>query len=215
MTEENQVEEVDHVEITEEFFLGDLVQFVLDEMKNMPNTWHEMSENTQDEVLDRLQRRAQSITKGAIDILASQSRPVVQATVEQVTFKGGIKAVLQVPASAAHRHELADADGQEVMIVIKGSEHIVRNKEGMPESDKDQPELVGLENDPLFDNALAEVKEMERITTSGLQRALKVGYARAGEILSQLQSAGWITEEDGNGVRFLVAGTTEQQEQAA
>lgn len=216
MTDENKVEEVeiDPVEVAEETFLGDLVTFVLDELKALPKAWPMLSESDQDIVLERLQRRAKSATRSCIDILASQARPVVQATVEQVTFKGGIKAVLQVPAHAQHRHELADAEGQEVMIVIKGAQRILKNQEGMPESDADQPEL-GLEEDVLFEEALATVKELERPTISNLQRSLKIGYNRAANLMDQLQTAGWVTEADENGVRHLTAGTTEQQEEAA
>lgn len=214
MKEENQIEEVDFIEIAEETFKGDLVTLVLDEMKAMPKSWQEIGEEEQDFILERLDMRVSRIIKTAVNILASQNRPVVRANVESITFKGGIKAVLQVPAHAPNRHDLSDAEGQEVMIVITGAEHVIDNGEGMPEADKDQPELC-LEVDGLFDEALAAVKEKGSVSISFVQRHLRIGYNRAAQLVEQMQAAGWVSEPDHKGARHLIAGTIDKQEEAA
>tara|TARA_R110001599_G_scaffold339851_1_gene559751 strand:+ start:37492 stop:37761 length:270 start_codon:yes stop_codon:yes gene_type:complete len=89
MSELNEV-----VEIAEETFLGDLVTFVLDEIKHMPKHWALMSEAEQDSVIERLDARSKTIVSKAINILASQNRATCVAKIESITFKAGIKAVL-------------------------------------------------------------------------------------------------------------------------
>lgn len=191
------------VEIAEETFLGDLVTFVLDEIKHAPKAWQAMSESEQDSVIERLDARSKTIVSKAINILASKDRATVVAKIESITFKAGIKAVLQVSPHAVFRHELADAEGQAVMIVIPNAEEILENGNGMPQADRDQPEL-GIDEDPLFDECLQTVRELGRVSISSVQRAMKIGYNRAANLVEQLQRAGWVTEADYNGVRELV-----------
>lgn len=196
-------EQIEVAEIAEETFLGDLVSFVLEEMKYMPKQWALMSESEQGAVIERLDLRAKTIVKRAINILASQNRANVVAKIESITFKAGIKALLQVSPHAHFRHELADAEGQSVMIVIPNADEILENGQGMPEAEKDQPEL-GLDEDPLFDECLQTVRELGKVSISVVQRAMKIGYNRAANLVEQLQRAGWVTEADHNGVRELV-----------
>ena len=189
------LDEINPVEVAEETFIGDLVSMALDEIKNVPKSWQELSEVDQGMVIDRLQSRVKTAASQAINIIASNNRPTVLANIESITFKAGIKAVLQVMPQAAHRHELADAEGCQVMIVIPHSEQITENGEGMPEADSDQPEL-GLDEDNLLDEALQTVKELDRVSISALQRKMKIGYNRAANLIEQLQRAGFVTEPD-------------------
>jgi len=198
MSEQNEA-----VDVAEETFIGDLVSMAVTEIKNMPKSWQELSEDEQGEVIERLQNRAKSAAGQAINIIASNNRPTVLANIESITFKAGIKAVLQVSPQAAHRHELADAEGCQVMLVIPHTEQMTENGEGMPEADKDQPEL-GLDEDSLFDEAMQTVKELNRVSISALQRKMKIGYNRAANLIEQLQRAGIVTEPDERGARSLV-----------
>ena len=52
--------------------------------------------------------------------------------------------------------------------------------------------------DPLFDQALAMIKDSKFASASLLQRKLKIGYARAARILDELQEAGYIGEAKGS-----------------
>tara|TARA_R110001599_G_scaffold339851_1_gene559752 strand:+ start:37762 stop:38103 length:342 start_codon:yes stop_codon:yes gene_type:complete len=108
-----------------------------------------------------------------------------------------------VSPHAHFRHELADAEGQSVMIVIPNADEILENGNGMPEADKDQPEL-GLDEDPLFDECLQTVREQGKVSISSVQRAMKIGYNRAANLVEQLQRAGWVTEPNKDGIRELV-----------
>ncbi len=53
--------------------------------------------------------------------------------------------------------------------------------------------------DPLFDEAVRVVREANRASISLLQRRLKIGYARAGRLIDQLEEAGIIGPDPGGG----------------
>jgi S-DNA-T family DNA segregation ATPase FtsK/SpoIIIE len=53
------------------------------------------------------------------------------------------------------------------------------------------------EDDELFDEALATVKEAQKASASLLQRRLKVGYARAARLLDLMEAGGFIGPGDG------------------
>ncbi len=55
----------------------------------------------------------------------------------------------------------------------------------------------GDEDDDLFDEALAVVKEANKASASLLQRRLKVGYARAARLLDLMEAGGYIGPGDG------------------
>jgi len=192
------------VEVAEETMMGDLVSCVIEEMKVLPRSWQELSEGGQDEVIERVQKQVMKATVQAIHILNALDTPTVHAKVESVTFKSGIKAVLQVAHDAERRHELADSEGAQVLVVLLSSAEIAGNENGIPKADLDQPFLTGIEEDVMFDDALQEVKAMDHITISGLQRKLKIGYNRAAGLIELLQHAGWVTEPDSSGLRQLV-----------
>ena len=61
------------------------------------------------------------------------------------------------------------------------------------------------ESDPLFDDAKALVMQHHRTTTSHIQRLLKVGYARAGRIMVELEAAGIVSKSDNVGNREVLA----------
>ena len=66
----------------------------------------------------------------------------------------------------------------------------VGNKKDVPESDD--------EVDELFDEAAEIAFELDQISTSMLQRRLKIGYARAGRLIDLLDKMGVISSYDGS-----------------
>lgn len=130
------------VAIAAQTMTGDLMQCLIDEFKSAPDVWQKMPEHQQQDVIYRAQERVQYAIKQAVEIIASANRPTIVATVESVTVKDGIKAVVTLPKSDAQRHELFDAAGMAVLLIVGGaSEFYGGASEVKP--DPDQPALNG------------------------------------------------------------------------
>lgn len=100
----------------------ELMQITLDELKNAQDVWPKLSEADQDELLQRLDKRVADSTRKTIELFATSGIARVKATMEQITIKDGIKAVLSLSRFDAQRHEIVDAQGQTVYIVLANPE---------------------------------------------------------------------------------------------
>lgn len=136
----NQAEEA--VAIAAETMTGDLMQCLIDELKAAPKVWQEMPEHQQQDVIYRAQERVQAAIKEAVQIIASANRPTIVATVESVTVKDGIKAVVTLPKSDAQRHQLFDAAGMAVLLIVGGASEFYGGSDSV-KPDPDQPALNG------------------------------------------------------------------------
>ena len=125
--------------IARESLLGDLMHSMLDEVKAIPDVWQKLPQYKQDQVLARIEGRSRTILGRVVEIIAADARPSIPANVESVTVKDGIKAVLAVSRSSPQRHDLVDAQGSAVMIVIADAEPYTGGDK--PKSQKDQRAL--------------------------------------------------------------------------
>lgn len=130
------------VEMAAETMTGDMLAALVDEFKTAPDVWQKMPEHQQQDVIYRLQQRIQENVRQAVEIIASANRPTIVATVESVTVKDGIKAVLTLPKSDAQRHELFDAAGMPVLIIVGGASDYYGGTEKV-KPDPDQQALNG------------------------------------------------------------------------
>lgn len=121
---------------------GDLMACLIDEMKNAPRVWQQMSEEEQGNLIYRIQERIQDNVRQAVEIIASDNRPTIVATVESVTVKDGIKAVVTLPKSDAQRHELFDAAGMSVLLIVGGAAQYYGGADQI-QPDPNQPALNG------------------------------------------------------------------------
>lgn len=133
MTKENQQEHT----VAEETFLGDLMSIVIDQVKAIHKPWEELSEDEQGAFIESIKLRCKTIARKAINIIASQGMTTVTADVDSVTFKEGIKVVLKIGAHVEGRHDVADAEGQPVLLVVSNAEDLVTEHD-LPEADPDQ-----------------------------------------------------------------------------
>lgn len=139
------------VAIAAETMAGDLMQCLIDEFKTAPRVWQEMPEHQQQDVIYRVQERVQAAIRDAVQIIASANRPTIVATVESVTVKDGIKAVVTLPKSDAQRHELFDAAGMAVLLIVGGEGEFYGGSDQV-KPDPDQPALNGFDG-PGLDRA--------------------------------------------------------------
>ena len=67
------------------------------------------------------------------------------------------------------------------------------------------------EDDPMIAQAIALLREHERVSTSLLQRKLRVGYPRAARLMDELEKRGLVTssESGGNSRTVLLDGDTD------
>ncbi len=130
-------------EIASETMVGDLMQLVIDELKAAPDIWPKLGERWQRDVIVRTRQRVEDAVRQCVHIIASDHRPTIVATVESVTVKDGIKAVLTLPKSDTQRHELFDSAGRSCLIVVGGAEDYAGGADQV-KVDPDQPPLVGI-----------------------------------------------------------------------
>lgn len=96
-----------------------LVSVSLERIRNHTKPWGSMTQAEQTRVINDVKQTVDRAVRDAISVLAGAERPVIRATVEQVVFKEGIKAVLVADRDNAERHALADAQGQSVLVVVR------------------------------------------------------------------------------------------------
>lgn len=137
MTEETAITAV---ELARETLLGDLMQLVIDELKAAPDVWQKLSEHKQDALIHRVEQRTREAVRQVVEMIASNGRTAIPATLEQVTVKDGIKGVITVSKTDPSRHDLTDAVGRAVMIVVADPSEF-NGGAGAVQADKDQPEL--------------------------------------------------------------------------
>lgn len=66
------------------------------------------------------------------------------------------------------------------------------------------PDTGDASTDPLFDQAVAVVRQHKRASISIVQRYLRIGYNRAARLLERMESDGVVTAQDSSGNRKLI-----------
>ena len=85
------------------------------------------------------------------------------------------------------------------------SEEILESIEKANSTDKDAKDIEdGDDTDPLLDEAIETVIETQTASTSFIQRRFKVGYARAGRIIDQMEERGIISGYQGSKPREVL-----------
>lgn len=143
-------------EISKTTMTGDLRDVLIDIMRDKTFTgkaWKDMKEDEQRAVRDRINSVVEHAVSRAVDIIASEGRRHIKVLLKSVTIKNGIKGSFETSKAAELRHELGDAQGDNVLIVLLGSDKYHGEKAPV-KIDKDQPSLIKEKED----NATEEVK---------------------------------------------------------
>lgn len=125
---------------------GDVRDFILDRLRYEQDKrpWHLRSEADQRDTVHRVESAVQDIVRRAVELIAAQGNRTIKATIEQVTVKDGIKAVLTMSRSDEQRHNLIDSVGFTVLIVVADPAEYVGERAPV-EIKLDQPELLNAE----------------------------------------------------------------------
>lgn len=104
--------------MTAETIGKDLLGALLGEIRLLPKPWPQLSQGKQDDIIERLRKRVDNAVKMAVHILAADGRTVVAGDLDQITIKDGVKAVVKFGANAANLHEMYEASGKAVLVVV-------------------------------------------------------------------------------------------------
>ena len=99
---------------------GDLRDFLLDRLKfdHNPQPWSERSESAQRDVIAQTEAAVQRAVTIAVNLIAAGGRRVIRATLQQITIKDEIKAVLVLARTDEQRYSLIDATGMAVFLTV-------------------------------------------------------------------------------------------------
>jgi hypothetical protein len=104
--------------ITAETMGKDLLGALVTEIRLLKKPWEKLSENQQNELIERLRNRIGDSIAQAVHILAADGRVVCQGDLDQVTIKDGVKAVVKFSLSQPNLHEMYEAQGKSVLLVV-------------------------------------------------------------------------------------------------
>lgn len=105
------------VAIAAESLGHDLLDTMIAQMAKLPG-WDKAPVQQHDDAIRELRASVERLVRDTINILVGRTFPSCAATLSTVSFGDGIKATLKIASSADFRHELADAAGSQVVVII-------------------------------------------------------------------------------------------------
>jgi hypothetical protein len=117
------------LEFAREELAGKLKAMCVGLLESFKNPWNMTSEKNQQIALAKMEEVIEQQVRRAVMVIATERNPRLSATVESVTFKDGIKAVLTLDKHSEGRHDLADAEGTTVLIVMANPEQFTGGME--------------------------------------------------------------------------------------
>ena len=95
-----------------------MMKGILRIVKEMPKHWRKMTEGEQDVAIAQFDQEVKEALRNAVIDIAADGRASILVELEQVVFKDGIKAAVKLGRNAESRHQLADAVGSAVVLVL-------------------------------------------------------------------------------------------------
>lgn len=127
---------------------GRLLQIVVSSLDKLKTPWAHTSEKNQEIALNAMRQQIDQAVVQCVMVINSERKPRLNATVESVTFKDGIKATLTLDKNTDGRHSLADAAGSTICIILANPEQFTKGGEKVkPAPDQKQLGLPGDKKD--------------------------------------------------------------------
>ena len=124
-------------DLARQFLMGELIAAATKQLRSLDKPWLRLPEEQQKTVLREVQADIQIAVERAVEVIATDDRTSFPASVEQVTFKDGVKAVLTMSNTQAS-HELADTAGGMVYVVIDSPARYITVGRNAPASEPNQ-----------------------------------------------------------------------------
>jgi hypothetical protein len=154
--------DVDKIAERSDHLAGSIRDFMLHHYQRLGAPWSKLSEAEQRSLVDDALTEAYDLVRAAIQTIVANTGPAIQATVDSVTVKDGIKATLTMSRHAEQRHELVDAQGKAVFVLVMDPSDF--GKAGKVETDPDEPEipLEGADDGtPKYDPETGEIPQAD------------------------------------------------------
>ena len=169
---------------------------------------------------------AKELVRGALRLLTDYEVPRAVVTLGEIKIVGGDKARIEgkvtAPNVSDYRELLGDRVNTKVTLIAADPETFMGER-APAQTDPDQLELPSEQAaddedrdgepkegqdeepaaDPLIDKAATLMRTEGETTLAFLQKALKVGYARARRLMAQLEARGVVSVPDENGHRHI------------
>ena len=128
-------------EIAREYLMGEIMASAMRQLRSLDKPWLRLPEADQKRAIRDVEADVRAATRKAVEVIASNDRTVFRASVESVTFKDGVKAVLTMGNTEAS-HELADTAGNGVYVVIDDPVRYTQSGPNVPKAEPDQSDLA-------------------------------------------------------------------------
>lgn len=172
----------------------DLLSGLVQELRLLPDVWVKISKAKQDDIIDRLRKRVDTNVKMAVHLVASEGRTVIAGDLEQITIKDGVKAVCKFSQHAPNLHEMFDAAGKAILLVVaNAADHTGGMDEIKGESDQRAMDL-GKEYDP---NGDGEGMDENKVVDAEFTETLQLGHEPSADDLDEQFEAGYQAAADG------------------
>lgn len=102
-------------------FPGQLVGFVLDEIRRFDSAatqWENQPDEQRQERLDQMATRAEGMAQALVDAVNNQGRDSVKGHIKQVVFEQAVKVVITAAKTEEHILDLAQQAGGQVLLVL-------------------------------------------------------------------------------------------------
>ncbi|MDQ7965542.1 DNA translocase FtsK [Pseudomonas plecoglossicida] len=222
---------VEPMVLAHQLMVHDLVGAALFELRNIKTPFGRLSEEDQQEVIDRITEQAGEAVTTAVGIISSRSVCTIPFKVADSKFKEkSITVTGVVDVQDPNRAGLVDLSGKLVLMVLAPNDY-AEGTDGI-RAERDQRELplsaseiiagAGLDRrqdeedtsgyddtpqdgtDPLYQDAVQFVIETRRPSISAIQRHLKIGYNRSASILLGMEQTGIVSAPDSRGAREVL-----------
>lgn len=172
----------------------DLLSGLVQELRLLPDVWVKLSQKKQDDIIERLKKRVDTNVRMAVHLVASEGRTVVAGDLEQITIKDGVKAVCKFSQHAPNLHEMFDAAGKAILLVVANpTDHTGGMDEIKGESDQRAMDL-GKEYDP---NGDGEGMDEDRVVDATFTEAPQLGHEPSADEQDEQFEAGYEAAADG------------------
>lgn len=122
---------------------GDIRDFLLNQLRASQDKrpWTERNEAEQRQTITAADNLANSLVRRIVGLVGTGGFPAIGGTLDSVTMKGTMKAVVLLPAGDPNRHALADSQGGQVTVVMMDVQPFLAQRADWKAS-KDQPPLA-------------------------------------------------------------------------